>query len=120
MMCRTRFRFLKTCGQSGQRSRQSIEGSRPRFAARGTLSTALWEQGKAGAAVEVEPLWDESTDVDILCGYVMNSFQHEKKSHIYERICAKLSPFLPYDQATFRVRLSQPHVWNRVQNAKAR
>jgi hypothetical protein len=29
--------------------------------------------------------------LDILCGYVLNSFQREKGSHIYERICAEHS-----------------------------
>ena len=30
-------------------------------------------------------------DVDILCGYVMKTFQHEPERHIYERICRALS-----------------------------
>ena len=30
-------------------------------------------------------------DVDILCGYVMKSFQREPERHIYERICAEHS-----------------------------
>jgi hypothetical protein len=39
-------------------------------------------------------LWDEiarTHEVDILCGYVLNSFQLERESHIYERICAEHS-----------------------------
>ena len=51
-------------------------------------------QGKADAAVRVEHLWDEiakNCNVDILCGYVLNSFHREQESHIYERICAEYS-----------------------------
>jgi hypothetical protein len=29
--------------------------------------------------------------LDILCGYVLNSFQREEENHIYERICAEHS-----------------------------
>jgi hypothetical protein len=54
----------------------------------------LWAQGKADAAIQVERLWDEIArkhQVDILCGYVLNSFQREQESHVYERICAEHS-----------------------------
>ena len=45
-----------------------------------------------------EQLWDEIArrcDVDILCGYVLNSFQREQQGHIYERICAMHSAIFP-------------------------
>jgi hypothetical protein len=54
----------------------------------------LWAQGKADAAIQREHLWDELArkhEVDILCGYVLNSFQPEQESDIYERICAEHS-----------------------------
>ena len=46
------------------------------------------------ATIELEHLWDEiakTYDVDVLCGYVWISFQRERESHIYERICAEHS-----------------------------
>ena len=73
---------------------KASSGERPRVAACGECAPTLWEQGKADAAVEVEHLWDEiatSHNIDILCGYVLSSFQREKESHIYERICAEHS-----------------------------
>jgi hypothetical protein len=53
----------------------------------------LWAQGEADAAVQVERLWDEivkNCKIDLLCGYVLNSFQREQVD-IYERICAEHS-----------------------------
>jgi hypothetical protein len=54
----------------------------------------LWAQGEGSAAIQLERLWDEiakTCDVEILCGYVLNSFQRKEESHIYERICAEHS-----------------------------
>ena len=39
--------------------------------------------------IEVGPL--QSSEINILCGYVLNRFQREQESHIYERICAEHS-----------------------------
>ena len=86
-------RLLKAASNLIAAARASI-GDRFRIAACGECAPTLWEQGKADAAVEVEQLWDEiakSYDVDILCGYVLNSFQREQESDIYERICAEHS-----------------------------
>ena len=66
----------------------------PRVAVCGECAPILWAQGKADAAIQVEHLWDEIArkhEVDILCGYVLNSFQREQESHVYERICAEHS-----------------------------
>lgn len=73
---------------------KASKGERPRVAACGECAPTLWEQGKADAAVELEHLWDEiakNCNVDILCGYVLSSFQREQESHIYDRICAEHS-----------------------------
>ena len=86
-------RLLKAASNLIAAARESI-GDRFRIAACGECAPTLWEQGKADAAVEVEHLWDEiakSYNVDILCGYVLSSFQREQESHIYERICAEHS-----------------------------
>jgi DNA-binding NarL/FixJ family response regulator len=87
-------RFLKVTGNLVAAAAKASRGDRPRVAACGECAPILWEQGRADAAVEVEHLWNsiaKSRNVDILCGYVMNSFQREHESHIYERICAKHS-----------------------------
>ena len=85
-------RFLKDAGNLVAAAAKASKGERPSVAACGECAPTLWAQGNADAAVEVEHLWDEiarTHEVDILCGYVSNSFQREQKSHIYERICAE-------------------------------
>jgi DNA-binding NarL/FixJ family response regulator len=87
-------RFLRVAGNLVASAAKASKGQPPRVAACGECAPTLWEQGKSDAAVEVEHLWDEiakSCNVDILCGYVLNSFQREQESHIYERICAEHS-----------------------------
>jgi hypothetical protein len=87
-------RFLKVASSLVAASAKASSGDRPRVAACGECAPILREQGNADAAVEVEHLWDEiakSCNVDILCGYVLNSFQRKQERHIYERICAEHS-----------------------------
>ncbi len=87
-------RCLKAAGNLIATAAKASSGERPRVAACGECAPTLWEQGKADAAIEVEHLWDEiakSYNVDVLCGYVLSSFQREQESHIYERICAEHS-----------------------------
>jgi KaiC/GvpD/RAD55 family RecA-like ATPase len=69
-----------------------VEGRR--VVACGECAPTLWAQDKADAAIQLEHLWDgiaKKYEVDILCGYVLNSFQREQGGHIYERICAEHS-----------------------------
>ncbi len=87
-------RFQKIVGDLVAATAKASSGDRPRVAACGECAPTLWKQGKADAAVEAEHLFDEiakSCNVDIFCGYVLNSFQREQESHIYERICAEHS-----------------------------
>ncbi len=84
-------RFHKAAGNLVAAAAKVAKGQPPRIAACGECAPTLWAQGKADAAVQVEHLWDEIAkicNIDILCGYVLNSFQREQESHIYERICA--------------------------------
>jgi DNA-binding NarL/FixJ family response regulator len=87
-------RFLKIAGDLVMEAAKAAQGEPPRVAACGECAPILWTQGKADAAVQVEHLWDEiarTHEMDILCGYGLNSFQREQESHIYERICAEHS-----------------------------
>jgi DNA-binding NarL/FixJ family response regulator len=87
-------RFLKIFGDLISSVAKMATGKDSRVAACGEFSPTLWAQGKVDAAVQVERLTDEiakTCNVDILCGYVLNSFQSEQESHIYERICAEHS-----------------------------
>jgi DNA-binding NarL/FixJ family response regulator len=70
-----------------------------RVAACGEIAPALWSQDKPDAAIQIEHLWDEvarTFDVEILCGYLLDAFQREEGSHIYDRICAEHSDVRPH------------------------
>jgi DNA-binding NarL/FixJ family response regulator len=85
---------LKVAGDLVMEAEKAAQGEPPRVAVCGECAPRLWAQGKADAAIQVEHLWDEiarTHEVDILCGYVLNSFQREQESHVYERICAEHS-----------------------------
>jgi DNA-binding NarL/FixJ family response regulator len=87
-------RFLKFAGDLIATAGQASRGDRPGVALCGECAPVLWGQGKADAAVELERLCDEiakSSDVDILCGYIVNALQREQERDIYQRICAKHS-----------------------------
>jgi DNA-binding NarL/FixJ family response regulator len=87
-------RFQKVAGDLVAAAAKAAKGEHPRVAACGECAPVLWAQGKADAAIQVEHLWDEiavTCNIDILCGYVLNGFQREQESPIYERICAEHS-----------------------------
>ena len=91
-------RFLQAASNLIDDAAEASRGDHPRVAVCGECGPTLWEQGKADAAIEIERLLDEivkSRNVDILCGYVLSSFQREQQRHIYERICAKHSAVSP-------------------------
>ena len=87
-------RFFKVGRDLIADAAKAAKGKHPRVAACGECAPILWAQGKPEAAIQLEHLWDEiakTHDMDILCGYVMKSFEHELESHIYERVCAEHS-----------------------------
>jgi hypothetical protein len=87
-------RFMKVAGDLMVAAAKAAKGKRPRVAACGECAPILWAQGKADAAIRLEHLWDDvakTYNVDILCGYVMKSFQREQEGHIYEKICTEHS-----------------------------
>ena len=87
-------RFMKVLGDLVATAAKTGKGEQARVAIFGEMCHLLWAQGNAGAAIEVEKLGNllvKRYDVDILCGYVMKSFQREPEHHIYERICAEHS-----------------------------
>jgi DNA-binding NarL/FixJ family response regulator len=87
-------RFQKVAGNLVAAAAKAAKGQPPRIAACGECAPTLWAQGMAEAAVQVEHLWDEiakTCDIDILCGYVLESIQREEESHVYHRICAEHS-----------------------------
>ena len=76
-------RFLKIFGDLVSSAAKMAKGEHSRVAACGELAPTLWAQGKADAAIQVEHLTDEiakTCNVDILCGYVLTSFQRDRKA----------------------------------------
>ncbi|MGA9307292.1 MAG: response regulator [Candidatus Sulfotelmatobacter sp.] len=87
-------RCLKVAGDLVMEAAKAAQGEPLRVVVCGECAPTLWKQGKADAAVQVEHLWDEIArkhGVKVLCGYVLNSSQCERGSHIYEKICAEHS-----------------------------
>jgi DNA-binding NarL/FixJ family response regulator len=85
-------RFSTVAGDLIKIAAQAAKVEHPRVVACGECAPSLWTQGMADAAVQLEHLWDEiakTHDVDILCGYVLNSSQTEQE--VRERICGEHS-----------------------------
>ena len=86
-------RFLKLFGDLIVTVAKSAKGEH-RVAVFGECVHLLWAQGNAQAAIRVERLTNQMAqtyNVDILCGYFLGSFQDERDSHIFQRICAEHS-----------------------------
>jgi len=89
-----RDRYLKVAGDLIAAAGKVSSGDASRVALCGECALVLWEQGKCGAAMEIEHLCDEitkSSDTDVLCGYVLSTVQREQGRDIFERICAEHS-----------------------------
>ena len=83
--------FLKVTGDLILTAAKAAKGERPRVAACGECAPLLWAQAKPEAAIRLEQLWDEiakSQNVDVLCGYLLGSFQGGVGSHIFDKLCA--------------------------------
>ncbi len=87
-------RFRKVAHELVATATKGAKGEHPRVAACGECAPTLWAQGNGDAAIQLEHLWDEiaqTCNMDILCGYVLTSFQRGQEGHIYQRICAEHS-----------------------------
>ncbi len=87
-------RYLKFVGDLFASSARAAKAEHARVAVFGEMAPTLWARGNPDAAIQVEQATDElakTRNVDILCGYVLTSFQREQASHIYERICTEHS-----------------------------
>ncbi len=87
-------RFVELFSDLLSSATKATKGKNCRVAACGEFAPTLWLQGKTDAAIQVEHLTDEvakTCNVDILCGYVFDRFQHEQEGHIYARISTEHS-----------------------------
>ena len=86
--------FLKVVGDLIVAARKGANGEHLRVAACGESASMLWAQGKADAAIRLEELWNEiakTYEVDILCGYPLESLRREEDSYTFRRICEEHS-----------------------------
>jgi DNA-binding NarL/FixJ family response regulator len=86
--------FLKAADDLIVAAKQGANGEYLRVAACGECAHTLWTQGKADAAIRLEELWNEiakTYDVDILCGYSLESLRCEEDSYTFRRICEEHS-----------------------------
>jgi hypothetical protein len=84
-------RFLKFMDDLVSSLASAAKAKDARVALFGEGAPALWARGNGDAAVQVEQASEKfakTRNVDILCGYVLKSFQREH-DHIYERICTE-------------------------------
>jgi DNA-binding NarL/FixJ family response regulator len=87
-------RFLKSLGDLIAIATKAAKGQQGRIAVFGECVHLLWAQGNAKAAVQFEKLGNQLAkmyDVEILCGYSLDSVRVDMDSQIFRRICAQHS-----------------------------
>ena len=87
-------RFLKIVDDLVVAMRKGATQERLRVSACGECAHSLWVQGKADAAIRLEELWNQiakTHNVDILCGYSIESLRCEEDSYTFRRICEEHS-----------------------------
>jgi hypothetical protein len=60
----------------------------------GECASILWAEGKADAAIRLEELWNtmaRTHDLEILCGYSLESLRCDEDSYTFRRICEEHS-----------------------------
>ena len=65
-----------------------------RVAACGEIAPTLLREGRAGAAIRLEHMWDElarTCDLDVWCGYSLKPALHDEEHGIFQQICAEHS-----------------------------
>ena len=87
-------RFLELLGDLIVTAREAAKGANRRVSVFAECVHLLWTQGNAEAAIQMEKLGNNLTeihDVDILCGYSLSSVEVAMDSHTRELICAEHS-----------------------------
>ena len=87
-------RFSKLANDLIVRASTWKNGEHLRVAICGECPSILWAEGKADAAIRLEELWNEiasTYDIDILCGYSMESLRYDEDSYTFRRLCEEHS-----------------------------
>ena len=86
--------FLKVVDDLIVAARKGANGEHLRVAFCGECAHMSWAQGNADAAIRLEELWNEiakTYNVDILCGYSLESLRCDEDSYTFRRICEEHS-----------------------------
>lgn len=86
--------FMSCFGDLIRKAAKNATGERPRVVVYGEGAYLLWAQGNPGATVTDEKLCNrlvETYDVDILCGYLLDSGQGAMDDNLFQQICAEHS-----------------------------
>jgi DNA-binding NarL/FixJ family response regulator len=84
-------RFFNVADDLLLNAAKAAKGENPRVMVCGEGVALLWVHGNPEAAIRLEHLWNEilkSYDVDVFCGYPLDSFQGGIGSHIFDKLCA--------------------------------
>ena len=84
-------RFMSCFGDLIRKAAKNATGERPRVAVYGEGAHLLWAQGNPGATIKDEKLCNrlvETYDVDMLCGYLLESGQGAMDDDLFQQICA--------------------------------
>jgi DNA-binding NarL/FixJ family response regulator len=87
-------RFFEVVSGLIEAAAKATKREHSRVVACGECAPLLWADGKADAAIRIEQLWDEvgkTYEMDILCGYALNSFHGEEDQHVFQSICSEHS-----------------------------
>ena len=82
-------RFFKVAGDRITAAARAAAKHPSRVLVCGECASVLWAQGKTDAAVKVEQLCNQLTklyDIDILCGFTLNSFYCEEDIQTFQKI----------------------------------
>jgi DNA-binding NarL/FixJ family response regulator len=85
-------RFFRVVGDLIAAAARATAGEQSQVAVCGECASILWAQGNADAAIQVEQFCNQLTkryEMDILCGFSLNSFYREEDKQVFQRICSE-------------------------------
>ena len=100
---RTRRCFAEIMGNTIARAREAAEGDDPGIFAFGEMVALLCAEGKSGAAIRLEHLWNDLAGThafSLCCAYPMRSFDREEHGELFLKICAEHSGVIPGESYT--------------------
>src|ERR1700735_2680587 len=90
---------------------------KPLVAAYGEMVSVLWEEGKTGASIRLEELWNEMVRTrrfHLSCGWPLRFFSRDTDGVVIQRICSEHNHVVPgqgYDAMTEDERRRNTVVW---------